>query len=139
MKKIFFFHPYDQFGFTLLELIISLVIAAIAGTMLVQYVHTYMIDSTEPVLILQQDYRVIRGMENITAAYRSQLENKAFDLETFQTHLSEYAGDDDLTVVGTRISFDSDGIESSVASSDDRFLKVTVSDSRLQVIALFAE
>ena len=126
----------DQ-GFSLLELIITLVIAAIVGVVMVQFMRSQVLDSVDPVLLLQQDYRAIQGMENIKAVYRSQLESGTFDFTTFQANLQTYANDASLNVVGKDISFDADGVESATPSNS--LLKVTVSDADLQVVSIFSD
>ena len=56
-------------GFTLLEIIVTLTIAAILGTILVTYMGTALTKSGEPVVRTKQMYELQQVMENIKATY----------------------------------------------------------------------
>ena len=124
-------------GFTLLELIITLVLSAIVGVMLVQFMSSSLLGTVEPVFLLQENTLVVRAMENINAEYRSQWEDDTFAIDTFKNNLQSYAGVDDVTVTGTYISFTDDGVEST--TPDPHFLKVIVTASNMKVMTVFSD
>jgi prepilin-type N-terminal cleavage/methylation domain-containing protein len=141
MKKfvLYIFCTESRFvkGFTLLEVIITLVVAAIASTMLVQFMRSHVVQSVRPVLMLQRDYQAVQGMENITMEYRDQLERDIFNISNFKSNLKTYANDDALTVSSVQIDFDEEGNE--ISSQSGRYLKVIVGNSNMHVISVFAE
>ncbi|MFH2066198.1 MAG: type II secretion system protein [Pseudomonadota bacterium] len=66
-------------GFTLLEVIITLVIAAILGSMLVQFTGTSMSRSTETVERVRNASLLVRTVERITKDYRNWLRDNPDD------------------------------------------------------------
>ena len=56
-------------GFTLIEIIITLVIAAVVGTGLAQYLGTAVTTSAIPIQHLRQAFELQQVMENITEDY----------------------------------------------------------------------
>jgi len=56
-------------GFTLLEIIVTLTIAAILGTIMVAYMGTALTKSGEPVIRSRQLYELQQVMENIKSTY----------------------------------------------------------------------
>jgi prepilin-type N-terminal cleavage/methylation domain-containing protein len=141
MKKfvLYIFCTESRFvkGFTLLEVIITLVVAAIASTMLVQFMRSHVVQSVRPVLMLQRDYQAVQGMENITLEYRDQLERNIFNISNFKSNLKTYANDDALSISSVQIDFDAEGNE--ISSQSGRYLKVIVGNSNMHVISVFAE
>ncbi|MCX5808076.1 MAG: type II secretion system protein [Proteobacteria bacterium] len=74
-------------GFTLIEIIVTLVLSAILGTMLITFMGTTLTGSVQPVLRVQQANYAIGAMEKITTDY-----NKLnFD----------YIGNNTIDVLGT--------------------------------------
>jgi len=55
-------------GFTLVEVIITLVVSAIVGTMLVSVLGTSMTKSSEPIFRIQKSFALQRVMENFVTA-----------------------------------------------------------------------
>ena len=58
-----------QSGFTLIEIIITVVIVAILGAMILTFLSKSLVDSSEPVKRLRQTSDLNRIMANITADY----------------------------------------------------------------------
>ena len=56
-------------GFTLLEVIVTLVVAAILGTILVAFMNSNLVRSADPVVNVGRAYNLEKVMENITADY----------------------------------------------------------------------
>ncbi len=74
-------------GFTLLEIIITLVIAAILGTFLVTFMGTAVTKSGEPIIRTKQLYELQQVMENIKATYLTMADavDALTRLQTFAT------------------------------------------------------
>ena len=77
-----------QGGFTLIEIILTLVIAAVVGAGLVQYMGSSFTKSSVPIQRLRQTLELQQVMENITADY---IENYTSDL-SISTGLSGTIG-----------------------------------------------
>lgn len=60
---------HDPRGFTLIEIIITLVVAAILGTMIITYFGTAFLESGTPINRLKASANLHQVMENITADY----------------------------------------------------------------------
>jgi len=61
----------SQLGFTLLEIIITLIIASILGTMMYSYFGSAFIGSSTPIARLNSVFELHKAMENITADYNN--------------------------------------------------------------------
>jgi prepilin-type N-terminal cleavage/methylation domain-containing protein len=98
MKKRTAFH-YDQRGFTLLEVIITLVIAAIFGSMLIQFTGTSMSRSAETVERVRNGSTLVRTVEEITKDYRNWIQNNPDDpLVNFKNTIDTSYGGGNIAV-----------------------------------------
>ncbi len=122
----------DEKGFTLIEVIVTLTIAAVVGGMLYELLGTSMIKSSVPIGRLQASFTLQKVMENITADYPK---NYAFDLSGLQvsigaegTNQGNYGnGTYTYTVVENHfIKFVSN--QEQTGSATDNLLKVTLKD-----------
>jgi len=78
-------HPHND-GFTLIEVIVTLVIAAIMGTMLVTLMGKNLTGSAVPVGLVGDQYKIVQEMERITSRYREEIQNgTTFNITTFKT------------------------------------------------------
>lgn len=144
-------------GFTLLEIIVTLTIAAILGTILVTYMGTALTKSGEPVVRSKQMYELQQVMENIKATYianvaandaLSRLEQFVCPGATGGTGYKDYGS---YKIETKRIVFESSVITGetdnyvesvAVCSGSDCSLKVTVTSniiSGLSVTEVFAQ
>lgn len=78
----------DQ-GFTLLEVIISLVVAAILGTMLFTFMQTGVVQSANPVIQAQNGAYLNQIMENMSADYKYLMSTDATPLNTFSARIGD--------------------------------------------------
>jgi prepilin-type N-terminal cleavage/methylation domain-containing protein len=80
-------HPHHD-GFTLIEVIVTLVIAAIMGTMLVSLMGKNLTGSAVPVSLVGDQYKIVQEMEKITSEYRNEIKNGTLsDINTFKTYV----------------------------------------------------
>jgi prepilin-type N-terminal cleavage/methylation domain-containing protein len=138
-------------GFTLIEVIVSLVVASILGAMLVTFLGTGMMKSAQPVLVAQNGAYLNRIMDNMTADYKYQLatamqngSTPSAAMTTFISHLdtANYYADSSHTysVTKKRISFSgSPPSEDSAEDTSGKVLKVTVSYRDLTSTTIFTE
>lgn len=140
----------DGRGFTLLEVIISLIMASILGVMLVSFMGSTVVQSANPVLLVQNGAYLNQIMENMGADYKY-LANTSPSM-TFLPTLSSNIGAEGTsqtyyadpshpyTVVDNhRISFPSGNPVTEQTDSAGKTLKVTIKYRTLSVTALFTE
>ena len=131
-------------GFTLIEVIISLIVAAVLGAMLVQFMQTGVMQSVNPVFMAQSGSYLNSIMENIGADYRRLMITSSMPLTTLASNIagnpSQYGSN--FTAVTKRFDFPSGAgtvTEPSAASGSGKILKVTVTYNNLSLTSLFAE
>ena len=139
--KAYFMLGRNQKGFTLVEIIITILVASILGLIFVQFMGTSMTGSVEPVIRVQNTLTIQGVMEKITADYKQD----ATPLDTLKTQIGDK---DDVVEDGTYgsykvvyndyITFDSSGNE---VAGGDRILKVTIADvnGEQRLTALFTK
>lgn len=127
----------DQSGFTLIEIIITLTVAALLSVMLVQFMGTSVSRSAEPILSLQEGMTLQGILENMTADYKQLLFTDNTPLDTFKTRVeSGFYGT--YSLIDSRyILFDSDRTEAA-CNADCMILKVTISSGDHSLTSLFA-
>jgi len=131
-------------GFTLIEVILSLIVAALLGAMLVQFMGTGVMQSVNPVILTKDGAYLTSIMENVCADYRRLMVTSASPLSDLQSRLTNnkslYGAN--FTVVTKRFDFPTGSgtvTEPSAASASGKILKVTVTYNNLSLISLFAE
>jgi prepilin-type N-terminal cleavage/methylation domain-containing protein len=106
-------------GFTLLEVIITFIVAAILGTIFLQVMGTSMQQSYQPVSMVQDGFSVNEIMEKMNAHYRKPY----FGDYTDQTQYIKFIG----------------GNEVADASADPRILKITITHGGQRLSAIFTK
>jgi prepilin-type N-terminal cleavage/methylation domain-containing protein len=134
-------------GFTLLEVVITLIVGSILGAILVQFMGTSMKKSFEPVVMVQDGYGVNEILEKMNAHYKMRLLTSTVNpLEDFKTdveagwniastpHFGEY------TVVTKYIRFIG-GAEDPTPdpASAPNVLKVVITHGNQSLTALFTK
>ena len=135
---------FNNHGFTLLEVVITLIVGSILGAILVQFMGTSMKNSFAPVIMVQNANGVHEIMEKLNSDYK-------WRLMTSDDPLGDFEGDVDDGNVDTNdpyfgeyartteyIVFDDDGNE----ESDDtelRILKVKITHGGQSLTALFTK
>jgi len=134
-------------GFTLLEVIITLIVGSILGAILVQFMGTSMKNSFEPVLMVQDGNGVFEIMEKLNSDYKMRLMTSTVNpLGDFRTDVingmlplvDPVIGH--YTVVTKYITF-TGGVENVAPdpSSDPDVLKVTITHGGQSLTALFTK
>lgn len=151
MKKNEFFCERAR-GFTLIEVIVTLVVAAILGTMLVTFMETGIAESAKTVVRVKNTYDLGKVMENMTADYKKSMASTSdtTPLATFKSSVgaagstyNAYGGSYKVINNGY-ITFTCTGTSCSASAPSDAvssILKVTIADpgSSQTVTALFAQ
>jgi len=113
----------NQRGFTLLEVIITLVIASIFGSMLIQFTGTSMSRSAEVVERVRSGGTLVQTMEQITNKYRNWIKDKPNDpLMNFKNEIDAFSFSSGIDVQSAFSDVDT-GMD-----SDIEILWVTVSE-----------
>jgi prepilin-type N-terminal cleavage/methylation domain-containing protein len=138
----------DRRGFTLLEVIVSLIVASILGAMMVAFMGSAVVQSANPVLLAQNGAYLNQIVESMGAEYKYLMKTSTTPLTTFianvgaeGTSQTRYAdASHPYTVVDNhRISFPSGSSVTEAPDAAGKILKVTVKYQDLTVTALFAE
>ncbi len=143
MTSIKYTHRNER-GFTFIEIIVTLIIAAILGAMLIQFMGSSMTGSVEPVIRVQNAFTIEQVMEKMTADYKKLMAEDADPMGTFKGRV----GNEGVEVENNYgkykvecnhyIIFDSAGSET---SGGDRILKVSISNvnGEQRLTALFTK
>jgi len=136
--------PSDQRGLTLLEIIVSLIVAAVMGAMLVQFMGTSMVKSAKPISRLQEGFVLNDAMENMTADYKRLLAADSSPLATLKGYIDSggTVGSDpyygSYTPTTGFILF-SGGNEVEDTGGTNRLLKVTLTKEGQSITTLFTK
>lgn len=129
-------------GFSLIEVIITLIIAALFTTVFVQYMGSSLRKSAEPVVSVQRSLGLLQIMESMTADYKRLMVESSDPLAAFKSRV-ENGNDPNQTPyygaysAATGYILFSDGMETPDTTGADRILKVTVTSNEASLTALF--
>ncbi|GEM_PF-5275735 len=122
-------------GFTLIEVVVTIIIAAIMGGIVLSFVRSANLYSVNSMNALRGNFQVVQVMERINAEYRRQIETHNFDFDSFLENV-EKNSTQQVQVDATNIS-----IVSNKESDDNsnRIMKVKVisKDTGASVVNLF--
>ncbi len=140
---------FEREGFTLIEVIVSIVLVAILGTMLVTFMRGTVTMSTQPVLQARDGSYLYSIMENMTADYNNLFLTDSTPLATFEGRIGSENSTQTLysdaqhpyTIVhNRRISFTGTGsTRTEQADTNGNVLKVTINYREQVLTALFSE
>jgi prepilin-type N-terminal cleavage/methylation domain-containing protein len=144
-KKIF----KNKAGFTLIEVIVSLVVAGFLAAMLVAFMGTGMVQSANPVVIAQNGTYLNAIMDKMTADYRYNMSHALATGASRTTGFSNFVsnldtanyysdGSHPYTVAKQKISFTGNPPQETNDSSS-KVMKVTITYRDLSATTLFTE
>jgi prepilin-type N-terminal cleavage/methylation domain-containing protein len=133
-------------GFTILEVVVTLIVASILGGILMEFMGHNVQKSYEPVYMAQNSLAVNEIVEKMNSDYKRQLLVSPTPLQDFRTDVingnistnDPYFGDYSVTTDWIRFNA-STGIEEADPSPDPKVLKITVTHSNRVVTALFTK
>ena len=128
----------DTRGFSLLEIIVTLTVASVLGAILVQFMGTNLTGSVQPLIRVQDAFRLSQVMETMVADYNQLMTTAAAPLDTFKDRVETNSpGYGTYTLLESAyVTFDAGGNE---VSGGDKMLKVTIGRGELRFTALFTE
>jgi prepilin-type N-terminal cleavage/methylation domain-containing protein len=134
-------------GFTLIEVIVALTVAAILGTMLVTFMETGITESVRTVARVKNTYDLGKVIENITADYKNTLATDSTPLATFKTNVGATGSTQNNAYGSYKVNYNDyrtftcTGSNCTEGNGSSSILKVTITDlSNTQTItALFTQ
>ncbi|MFW6335085.1 MAG: PulJ/GspJ family protein [Desulfosalsimonas sp.] len=130
MKPEFIYKPGSR-GFSLIEVIAAIILAAFLGAMLVQYMGTNLTSSVKSLVAAKNSSESASVMESITRDYRNWLhENPEESIQDFRQNIDE---DDSYSGISTQM------VKLKDNDPDDSILKVTVSSGDRDLVSLFTK
>jgi len=126
----------DQGGFTLIEVIVTIIAAAIVGVIFINFMGTAMSKSVRSVEMVQGEASAEATLERIIADYVQKMnQNNATALGLIKTDIDNKSvyGDN---VTATYVIFDSNGNEGPDTAGLNRTLKVTVAAAGNDLVTL---
>jgi prepilin-type N-terminal cleavage/methylation domain-containing protein len=137
-------------GFTLIEVIVTLIIASILAAMMVSFMGTTMAGSVQPLVRVQQTNTAGQVMENITTDYNKLTSDDSDNgtsiaLSTLQTRVQAGATDNSyygaFYTIGHNdfVTLNSDGTTTPIAdtSGENRTLRVSITQGSNTFTSLF--
>ena len=130
-------------GFTLIEVIISIIMISIAGLVMITFLGTAFKQSGQPLQILGDNYSVLNAIEIVNADYRAKLENNPSQAISFyvEKDLSKkITGLTGIGVKGEYINFSAPDANRNVneitAVGSTMYVKVTATQNNSKLITI---
>lgn len=134
-----------QAGFTILEVIVTLIVASILGAILLEFMGTNVQQSFAPVYMAQDSMEVNQIMEKMNADYKRRLLLSSNPLEDFKSDVESgnampepYYGDYTYQTSWIRFSGGSE-VADAYIPGQNLVLKVTITHNNRSVTALFTK
>lgn len=121
-------------GFTLLEIIATLILVGISAAIMYPALRTNLVRSAEPVNRLNDHQLLIQEMDTWTAIYRSEIQNDTLDIALFKADIDANANYLDNTLYIN--SFNGGAY---TTQGTNTILRVTLTNNDQTLVALFAE
>ncbi len=140
--KTLFFKINNRKGFTLIEVIVTLIVAAVMGALLVQFLGTSFLRSADPVIRVKEISSLRQVMDNMTSNYKYLAATDANFLSTFRTRVQtpNYYGSGYTVPAAQYVYFDGSNNEVVDGGTGGfRVLKVTIARNDQRLTALFTK
>jgi prepilin-type N-terminal cleavage/methylation domain-containing protein len=135
----------SQKGFTLIEIIVTIILAAIMGTIFIQFMSKSLTKSAEPLMLIQKAYSLNQIIEEITADYKDLLDSDTTPIETLKIYIENGNIDGNNPYYGQYtqqtdfITFDGSKNEIPDASGNNRILKAIITSDNQSITVLFTK
>jgi prepilin-type N-terminal cleavage/methylation domain-containing protein len=127
-------------GFTLIEVIVTILAVAIVGVIFINFMGTAMSKSFLPIEMVQGEANAEATIERIVADYVYELnQNPDGGLSTIKGYIDSPTLKYGTNVVCAYIVFDTNGNEGPDSSGDNRTLKITVAAAGNDLVTLLAK
>jgi prepilin-type N-terminal cleavage/methylation domain-containing protein len=134
---------HNERGFTLLEIIVTLIVAAILGAMFVQFMGTSLTQSANVVVSTHGQQQLNQVMENITADYKRLLTTSSTPLTALAANVGAEGTSQNNAyglydvIVNHRITFTSSNPATEQADANGKIQKITIRHKGQNLTALF--
>lgn len=125
-------------GFTLLEIIVTLILISITGVVMFPVLRTNLTKSAVPMTRLDSQYQLVLEMERLTARYRDEILNDTLNINTFKStyvDTSAFVDAGNTVFVGLNQITGSNGY----TSQSSTILRVTLVDDDQWLVSFFTE
>jgi prepilin-type N-terminal cleavage/methylation domain-containing protein len=129
-------HVASRKGFTLIEIIVTLIMIGITAAIMFPAMGTNLIRSPESVTRVNDQYVLIQEMDKITGQYREEIKNNNLDISNFKSNYVDTNPYVDAVNTGFVTSFNSGTY---TPQATDKILKVTLINGDQTLVALFAQ
>jgi prepilin-type N-terminal cleavage/methylation domain-containing protein len=128
-------------GFTIFEIIITLVIMAIAGLMLTELTGTSLTKSMIPLQWTREEFVLKEKVEQLTADYVEWVNgnNSTTQLSDFKTIADGYSGIESHFITFPTLNTCSVCDATDLSTGTSRNLKVTVSEGNMKAVVIFSD
>lgn len=123
----------SQRGFTLLEIIATLILVGISAAILFPIMGTNLIRSAQPVNRLNDHQLLIQEMDKWTGIYRDDIHNDSLDISAFKTAVET------SPYLGSTVYINSFNGGAYTTQGTNTILRVTLINNDQTLVALFAE
>lgn len=133
---------FPNLGFSLLELILTLVIGGILGVIIFTLTRTHPLSSVDPLLSLKENSSLTKAIEEVNAYYRSLIEKDLLtDLDSFNQEAKNLIAsiDPNIKVESKFILFNSKNEEIEDTQNTKRFLKLILTKDNLKIFNLYTK
>ena len=127
-------HTASHKGFTLLEIIVTIILVGITAAIMFPALGTNLTRSAEPVNRLNDHHLLIQEMDKWTGIYRDEIRNHNLDISSFKTNVDASANYLDSTAY---INSFNGGAYSTQGTN--KILQVTLINNDQTLVALFAQ
>ena len=128
-------------GFTIIEVIITLLVAAIMGSMLVSYMSGGIMRSSQPLVMVKREFNIYETLEKITADYQNDVPSNMAELATFASNIASTYNTGDMTLSSDYIDIARVGGGTTVVGTPTTttglILRVTLQQGDQSVVAYF--
>ena len=121
-------------GFTLLEIIVTIILVGITAAIMFPALGTNLTRSAEPVNRLNDHHLLIQEMDKWTGIYRDEIQNNTLDITSFKTNVDSSANYLDSTAYIN--SFNGGAY---TTQGTNKILRITLINNGQTLVALFAE
>jgi len=125
----------NQRGFTLLEIVVTLTVAAVLGTIIVLYMDTSLTRSVEPITLIQKTFALNQVIEQVTADYNTLLDTDNNPLSTLKNNIENTTNYGQDSGQADFITFS--GFTESSNEGDRRILKAVITLDNRSITLLF--
>lgn len=125
-------------GFTLVEIIVTLILVGITGVVVFPALRTNLAKSAIPVARVESQNQLIQEMDRLTARYRDEIRNDSLNINTFKStyvDTSAFVDAGNTGFVGVGLITGSNGY----ATQSTTILRVTLVDGDLRLVSYFTE